>query len=67
MNILGYLESCWNIVNTDEGTFVTFNCYSFCSHITHRLSHTLTKTFTIDKKLKQIILHVFVTVYEVSQ
>ena len=60
MNILGYLESCWSIVNTDQGSPCTLAVIHLCSaHVMHKLSHNLTKTFKIDKKLKQLILHVF--------
>ena len=63
MNIIGYLESCWSIVNTDQGSPCTLTVIHLCSaHVMHRLSHNLTKTFKIDKKMKQLILHVFTAV-----
>ena len=56
MDILGYLESCcWRIVNTDQGLVCTLNVIQLCfAYIIHKLSHNLTKTSKIDKKLKLI-------------
>ena len=45
MNIWGYFESYWKIVNTDEGSLGTLSVIHLCSaHIMHSLSHNLTTT-----------------------
>ena len=52
MNILGYLESSWKIVNTDGGSLGTLSVIHLCSaHIMHRMSHNLTKHIKLIKIL----------------
>ena len=63
MNILGYLESCWRIVNMKVRVLGSLTVVHLCSaHIMHRLSHNLMKKFRIDKTLRQLILHVFAAI-----
>ncbi|KAI6655862.1 hypothetical protein LOD99_1596 [Oopsacas minuta] len=65
ISILGYLESCWRNVNSDERSVDVdvFTVIHLCSaHVMHKLSQNLSKTFKIDKTLKQLILHVFAAI-----
>ena len=44
------------------GSFTVVHlCYA---HIMHRLSHNLMKSFTIDKTLRQLILHTFAAIFQ---
>ncbi|KAI6648569.1 hypothetical protein LOD99_8049 [Oopsacas minuta] len=65
INILGYLESYWRNVNSDERSVDVdvFTVIHLCSaYVMHKLSQNLSKTFKIDKTLKQLILHVFAAI-----